>query len=401
MENLSDKPEAAVSSPKPKAWAQVLKSPPPVHNNVSFDYFPLAEGSNIVSPPDEILKKGIDKFKFCIVGVFTKATLSFKSVDELAHKLWDDKGLILVSQKSATTFVFKFADLAKKYAVLSLGTCYFRNRPMVLKDWGGSVGEKVSSLPVWFKLSNVPDCYWTSEGLGSIASVIGRPICADARTSQLELLPFARMCVDYKVGDLLPDKIPVLTLDARGNKSVVDVAVEYAKKPLVCSGCKELGHLVSACPISTRIWVRKQGPLPKSGSMESSTPVVEDPNSAVACKSTAIIKEPNSDQPKPQEEEKWQEVPKKHSFSTKAQESSSEPSIIADVSPLSGSKHMLSPAASEGSPAPDNAFSSLLHVDELDANMCLKDGKLSKSQRKKQRKALEKALEKPPPPTSH
>lgn len=36
--------------------------------------------------------------------------------------------------------------------------------------------------------------------------------------------------------------------------------VSYQHKPKVCSGCKSLGHLVSACPVTIRKWVRKVPP---------------------------------------------------------------------------------------------------------------------------------------------
>lgn len=219
-----------------KNWSSVLKSPPPVVNNVNFEFCPPPPGMNIVDPPVKILQKGLDKFKFCMIGVFTKGPLSFTSLNNSAHRLWGSKGLLSVFQKSETTFVFKFASLAEKSDALARGTCYFKGKPLVLSDWGASAEEKVvTSLPIWVKFSNVPECYWTSEGLSRIASVIGKPLSADALTSQLDLLPFTKMCIEYTVGNDLPSKIPVMALDLKGNKTMVEVLVEYVQKPLVCS----------------------------------------------------------------------------------------------------------------------------------------------------------------------
>lgn len=339
-----------------------------------------------MNPPEEILLKGIEKFKLCIVGIFTKNTLSFKSVDELAHKFWGEKGLSLVSQKNATTFIFKFSGLAAKLSALSAGTCYFRNRPMILKDWDDSVTDKVTSLPLWVKFSNIPDCYWTNEGLSSIASVIGRPLCADARTSQLELLPFAKMCVDYRVGEPLPDKIPVMALDVKGNKDVVNVVVEYDKKPLVCSGCNELGHHVSACPISRRFWVRKEGPIPKNNPTVYEEPSKEDspvqPNCTVEGKavvtdlfdegannnSTEATKDPNK-------------------TSDVVNTNTPVDVDIGDVGwhTVVKKRPCSSPVKSDDdSPTPNNTFKNLARVDEVDA-LRGAGPSLSKSQKKKLR----------------
>lgn len=61
------------------------------------------------------------------------------------------------------------------------------------------------------------------------------------------------MCVQYKVGDPLPHSISVVDFD----KSNVEVKVTYLNKPLICTHCKSLGHLINVCPIAKREWVRK------------------------------------------------------------------------------------------------------------------------------------------------
>ncbi|KAK1376687.1 hypothetical protein POM88_032880 [Heracleum sosnowskyi] len=147
------------------------------------------------------------------------------------------------------------------------GTWYIDQQPMVVHAWGAKVGS-VLSIPLWVKL--------TEEGLSSLASAIGPPLGTDALTSQLEVLPFAKLCVNYKVGEDLPTKLQVVDLDpVTGEKSIVEVLMSYPNRPLVCTACRSLGHLVGACPKVTRKWVRKEKPVMPQTDIPYPTPIVE------------------------------------------------------------------------------------------------------------------------------
>ncbi|KAK1384256.1 hypothetical protein POM88_021991 [Heracleum sosnowskyi] len=89
-------------------------------------------------------------------------------------------------------------------------------------------------------------------------------------TSKLEILPFAKLCVEYKIGDELPTKIEVEVLDPFTEmKHIEEVKVSYPSEPFVCSACKSLGHVIGACPNVLRQWVRKESPpLPSKETVE-------------------------------------------------------------------------------------------------------------------------------------
>lgn len=373
--------------PPKRSWKQVVDSSPKPDVEVKFEYVPLPAGVSTVTPPDEVLQQGVDKLKYCIVGEFTKATLSFNTVKDLALKLWGDKGLLQVFQKSASTFLFKFVDIASKTAVLARGTIFLYNRPLVLRDWSSSAGAKpVTSLPLWVKLFNLPDCYWTIEGLSRVASVIGNPICADKLTQKLEILPFARMCVDYKIGDPLPNVIPVTALNPSGEKYVDEVHVEYVHKPLICSGCKQLGHPVTACPVTKRIWVQKSVQKPQAVQTEeviektdlanqlsgtsAETPVTAETGTVTAGVPSNVVEIPVAEgELEHGDEGDWKEVIRKRRLSAGKQ-----PADIA-----------LSPASA--SPAMPENFRNIV-VDEIAKKQVAMLGsakKLSKSQRKRQK----------------
>lgn len=113
--------------------------------------------------------------------------------------------------------------------------------------------DTVKSIPLWVKFEQVSDSYWTQEGLSNLASAIGKPLYADELTSRFEVLPFAKVCLEFTIGKDLPSSIEALDLDpATEEERIVEVKVSYPYKPRICSSCHALGHIVGACPITKR-----------------------------------------------------------------------------------------------------------------------------------------------------
>lgn len=216
----------------------------------------------------------------------------------------------------------------------------------------------------------MPECYWTKEGLSSLASAIGRPLHTDELTSRMELLPFAKVCVEYTIGNELPCTIEALELDPITNeKRVATVKISYPSKPRFCTHCHALGHIVGACPAVKRNWVRKT--IPPS-SVPSSQPVEskEQEKAVMGVINNADVSLPSSDpvlvSPAVAKEDinltdNWRTVQR---------------------------KRPLSPASfSDSTPPILNTFKSLERVDELDAKRATTTAHLSKSQLKKLKKA--------------
>lgn len=303
-----------------RSWANVLKTDiPPV---VNLKYFPMENGATVVQPPDEVLIKGNEKFKNCVVGTFSKGTHTFKTVSEFAFQVWKSRGLQSVFQKDVCTFVFRFANETGVNEVLSRGTWYISRRPMIVTAWGHKPGTStISSMPIWCKFSNVPDCYWTEDGLARLASVIGVPLGADSLTAKMEMLPFAKIQVRYKLGDPLPNEIQATVLDPISNeKSIATVSVTYPLRPLYCSGCNSLGHSAAACPKVTRVWKQKDKAQPESevAGKECTAPTPK----SVPVEKPPCVEEPNAEQI-------WTEVKRKKSGSPSVSESSHAPPITS------------------------------------------------------------------------
>lgn len=262
--NIADKVFAEMPNQKMKhkvdtearTWSNVVKEKV---EPIQFDYIPMPQGATVLSPPDDVLRKRNEKFKLCMVGTFSKGTHNFTTVKKFAKRFLEPMGMTDVFQKEENIFFFKFKDENAMTKAVSRGTLYVEKRPMLVRPWCINLNSNpITSMPLWVKLTNIPYCYWTKEGLSSIASVIGRPISADHLTSKLDILPFAKFCVEYKLGASLPTSIPVKVLDpVTEEKTQSEVQVFYPIRPLTCVACQSLGHTTAACPKAKRIWVQK------------------------------------------------------------------------------------------------------------------------------------------------
>ncbi|KAL0299870.1 UNVERIFIED_CONTAM: hypothetical protein Sangu_3150900 [Sesamum angustifolium] len=129
---------------------------------------------------------------------------------------------------------------------------------------------KHTEVPVWIKLRHLPVELWTTDGLSTVASGIGKPLYPDAITRACTRLDFARVCVMLNVNSKLPKHIVIMMPNEHGGESPCKVDVEKWLPPK-CTNCTSLGHASKECPLTkpvkpaVSIYVRRnQIPAPAS-----------------------------------------------------------------------------------------------------------------------------------------
>ncbi|KAL2253011.1 UNVERIFIED_CONTAM: hypothetical protein Sindi_0095800 [Sesamum indicum] len=138
-------------------------------------------------------------------------------------------------------------------------------------------------VPIWIKLRHLPMEYWTTDGLSTVASGVGRPLYPDAITRACTRLDFARVCVMIDVAQTLPKHIIVMTPDENGGETPCKVDVEYEWLPPKCTNCMILGHMTKDCPLNkihkpskppVAVYVAKTNtPLPQPNNEKSRKPM--------------------------------------------------------------------------------------------------------------------------------
>ncbi|KAL0455429.1 UNVERIFIED_CONTAM: hypothetical protein Slati_0882100 [Sesamum latifolium] len=192
------------------------------------------------------------------VGYFLGRRPYFHHVNEFVRSVWP-----MVREVTATSngfFFFQFKTNAAMEEVIEGGPWLFQGQPIVLQKWEpGMVLRKLqhTQVPVWIKLRHLPVELWTTEGLSTVASGIGKPLYPDAITRACTRLDFARVCIMLDIHSKLPKHIVIMVPREDGGETPCKVDVEYEWLPPKCTACMTLGHSAKGCPT--------QKPAPTSG----------------------------------------------------------------------------------------------------------------------------------------
>ncbi|KAL0307939.1 UNVERIFIED_CONTAM: Transposon TX1 uncharacterized protein [Sesamum calycinum] len=161
--------------------------------------------------------------------------------------------IYIVREVTATSngfFFFQFTTTAAMEEVIEGGPWLFQGQPIVLQKWepGMAVRKlKHTQVPMWIKLRYLLVEQWTTDGLSTVASGIGKPLYPDAITRACTRLDFARVCVMLDISSKLPRHVIIMIPMENGGESACKVDVKYEWLPPKCNSCHSLGHAMLAC----------------------------------------------------------------------------------------------------------------------------------------------------------
>ncbi|KAL2246308.1 UNVERIFIED_CONTAM: hypothetical protein Sindi_2899000 [Sesamum indicum] len=147
-----------------------------------------------------------------------------------------------------------------------------------------------TQVPIWIKLRHLPMEYWTSEGLSTVASGVGKPLYPDAITRACTRLDFARVCVIIDINQKLTKHIVVMTPDEDGGETPCKVDVDYEWLPPKCATCMKVGHTTKECAINklekptkppVKVYVPKVNAPPPPPPEKKRTPTVVTQNTDI------------------------------------------------------------------------------------------------------------------------
>ncbi|KAK8690328.1 hypothetical protein V6N13_089021 [Hibiscus sabdariffa] len=189
---------------------------------------------------------GVDNWKNALVGQFIGSAPNFSAMQKIVEMLWRKSLLEKVSLVGSNLYVFKFANSIARDWVLENGPWHIQHKALVLRKWEPNLPKlefDLVRMPIWVHLFNVPLELYSQQGLSYIASVVGNPLYMDSITANKERLAFAKVCVEIKTGDPIPEVVNVLMQDG----SIIEVRVMVPWLPPCCSKCKVYGHSDKTC----------------------------------------------------------------------------------------------------------------------------------------------------------
>ncbi|KAL9227796.1 hypothetical protein vseg_003447 [Gypsophila vaccaria] len=142
-------------------------------------------------------------------------------------------------------FLVRFKTMEMKEQVLKSRHYLFDNKPLIYRPWTKELElkkTKIEVAPVWVQLHNLPLKFW-GKSLPKIIGLIGTYIKSDSATEEKSKIGFARVMVELRIDQKLPDTVSFK--DEQG--LMVTVEVEYEWKPVTCANFQGMGHLKEEC----------------------------------------------------------------------------------------------------------------------------------------------------------
>ncbi|KAL0773992.1 hypothetical protein Bca101_039143 [Brassica carinata] len=252
--------ELKMNSPVKQSYARVVQSVPRLtEHDVEVE---IIEGKEQVIVPDQVIQESVPLWDDLIVGRFLAPAPHIGRVHIIVNKIWSlgDRNIKIDAYEMNNTMVkFRIKDKATRERVLRRGMWSVANIPMVVTKWAPVVEEEpepeIKTIPMWVTLKNVPHRMFSWEGLGFIASAVGKPKRLHPDTLLCKSFEEAKVFVEAEVDKGFP-KSHRFTSKLGIN---AEVEFEYPWLPNRCCICSKWGHNPRECRATGTVKILKKG----------------------------------------------------------------------------------------------------------------------------------------------
>eukprot|EP00252_Welwitschia_mirabilis_P023861 TRINITY_DN6867_c0_g2_i1.p1 TRINITY_DN6867_c0_g2~~TRINITY_DN6867_c0_g2_i1.p1 ORF type:complete len:221 (-),score=15.83 TRINITY_DN6867_c0_g2_i1:706-1368(-) len=192
------------------SWADVVARNREAEVGIKLDFIPQQFFATEVIIDEHDWQQGIVRWENSLIGFIYGLKSNIVKIQNYIRNQWRGEDIVTVAQINQVMFLFKFQNEVHMRNILGKGLWPFENTPLILKPWSALALielEKVSSIPIWFKLPGLNLHLWIPKVLLKIASVVSKPICTDAVTVTEKRLNFTSICLEILLEFELPNMI--------------------------------------------------------------------------------------------------------------------------------------------------------------------------------------------------
>lgn len=239
-----------------KSWANVVSEKPMLKQH----HFDNINERGVVTVPAAVLGD-TPLWDDLLVGQFVTKAPHVAKIHVIVNKIWPLGGkslkidVFVVSDKMVK---FRVRDAAVRSRILRRGMWNIADVPMLVSKWTPILEDAqpaITSMPMWIKIMKVPHSMFSWEGLGFLASKVGKPTRLHPETETCKNFDEAKVFVEVDLMKTLPNSFAFEL--QKGIEAVVDY--EYPWLPPRCTKCGIWGHFEDACKTSPQITILKRG----------------------------------------------------------------------------------------------------------------------------------------------
>ncbi|KAL9236026.1 hypothetical protein vseg_010739 [Gypsophila vaccaria] len=221
------------------------------------------EDNELLELEPEEVQEDIEYWSQAVYGFVLGSNPPITVLEGFLRRIWKHHDIDRICFMPTGVFLVRFKSKEIQEKVLNAGYYMFDNKPVIIKPWQEDVDlekEEVKTVPAWIRLHKLSIQYW-GKSLARIAGLIGRYLKNDVYTDTTTRLGYARVLVEIKVDQKLPNSIKFID----EKKNIREIMVEYEWKPITCKSCKKMGHETGVCRVkkvqstpAQQVWRKKE-----------------------------------------------------------------------------------------------------------------------------------------------
>ncbi|KAJ8419686.1 LOW QUALITY PROTEIN: hypothetical protein Cgig2_007581 [Carnegiea gigantea] len=234
--------EPKISTPRVSTYAAMVD--PHEGTQLSYVLAMITDGIRYARIEKQDVAFQVEYWSTAILCGVMGANPPLEVMEGFIRQIWRDLSITKIALVRKGLFLVRFEKEQDKLQVTQRGIYIFDSKPFVVKPWNENMEinlEAMHSIPLWFLELDI--CYWGTDSLSKLGSLIGIPIKTDKYTKNKDYLHYARMLIEVPMEGPFLDTINFIN----DSGVLVKQRITFEWKPVKCNQCQQIGHEGKEC----------------------------------------------------------------------------------------------------------------------------------------------------------